>query len=83
MDDRRSLELDRARSVVAAARHVLSATPATLQDAILILEMTIKTYDAVPPPRITEAMQELREAVGGQYDGVDAIAFVRELREGT
>lgn len=33
------------------------------------------------PPSITAAMDELREAVNGQYDGVDPITHVREARD--
>lgn len=32
-------------------------------------------------PPVNQAMAELRETVGGAFDGVDADAYVREMRE--
>jgi DNA-binding XRE family transcriptional regulator len=34
------------------------------------------------PPPITEAMAALKKAVGGAYDDIDPVAYVRELRGG-
>lgn len=84
MDDRGYLELDRARAVVRAARDVLDSSSTVHEHIrhISVLKNAIKVYDLTPLPDFARGMEELREAVGGQFDGVDAEAYVRAVRGG-
>lgn len=55
------------------------AVVAMIRDQLAFLQQQFSI--ALDPPSIVEAFEELRAAANGAFDGVDADAFVRELRE--